>query len=425
MYARSTVASERSDYLDAYRQVRADSERICAPLYIEDYGIQTVPEVSPPKWHLAHVSWFFETFILKVFQPAYQEFHPAFGYLFNSYYQQVGKMHPRAERGLIARPTVAEVMSYREAIDEAMSSLILSAPSAQWAEISRRLIIGLNHEQQHQELLLTDIKHIFAYNPLRPAYRKDLKSGRNQRSVLSYIGFEAGLKSIGYDGDSFAYDNESPRHQVFLNDYSLANRLVTNGEYQEFIEDQGYQRPEFWLADGWFQLNRLQWKAPLYWEQGDGQWQRMTLGGLRPLETHAPVSHISYYEADAYARWAGQRLPTEAEWENAASSIERKGNFRSHDILEPQSATEGAGLLQMFGDCWEWTSSAYSAYPGYRADEGALGEYNGKFMANQFVLRGGSCVTPDDHIRSTYRNFFYPHERWQFKGLRLAQDAAS
>lgn len=424
MYPQPAVASERCELLDAYIRVRAASEQICAPLYVEDYGIQTIPEVSPPKWHLAHVSWFYETFILKVFQSGYRDFHPDFGYLFNSYYQQVGKMHPRSERGLISRPTVAEVRSYRQAIDEAMSTLISTAPSQQWPEILRRLTIGLNHEQQHQELLLTDIKHILAYNPMRPAYRHDLKMPDSSRCSLQYVGFDGGLKQAGHEGDGFAYDNESPRHQVWLDDYGLANRLVTNGEYLEFIEDEGYERSELWLSDGWFQVQKQRWNAPLYWEIHDGQWQQMSLRGLQPMQEHTPVSHISYYEADAFARWAGQRLPTEAEWENAALGLEPLGNFRDRDVLEPEAASEGEGLLQMFGDCWEWTSSAYSAYPGYRADEGALGEYNGKFMSSQFVLRGGSCVTPEGHIRSTYRNFFYPQERWQFKGLRLAQDFA-
>ncbi len=422
MHTQQQSASERAELIHSYQHVRVETEQLCAPLAVEDFGIQTTVEVSPPKWHLAHVSWFFETFLLKPFRREYREFHAQFGYLFNSYYQQVGTMHPRPERGLLSRPTVAEVMDYRAHVDEAMCALIDSAPARDWPEINRRLIIGLNHEQQHQELLLTDIKHIFSYNPLLPAYRGDLQVPRNRPVSMRWIDGKQGQVEIGHQGAGFAYDNEMPRHTVWLQPHRLANRLVTNGEYLEFIRDEGYTRPELWLADGWYHLQQTGWQAPLYWLHRDEQWMEKTLGGLRPLELHLPVTHVSYYEADAYARWVGKRLPTEAEWENASNTVPVQGNFRTADCLHPESPIAAEGLLQMFGDCWEWTSSAYSAYPGYRADAGALGEYNGKFMCNQQVLRGGSCVTPQAHIRASYRNFFYPQERWQFMGVRLAED---
>jgi len=406
-----------------FRAVRQDSENLCQPLQIEDYVIQTTPEASPAKWHLAHVTWFYETFILTVFSENYREFHPRFRYLFNSYYEQVGEFFPRPQRGLLSRPTVEEVYRYRAYVDEQMAQLIETASEENWINIADRLVIGLNHEQQHQELLLTDLKYNLAFNPLRPAYRDDLPTAsRRSAPTLNWLDYSGGLESIGYQGDGFAYDNESPRHQVYVPPYRLASRLVTNGEYLAFIEADGYKRPELWLSDGWNTLHKMGWQAPSYWEKVDGQWWQMTLGGMRPLAAEDPVCHVSYYEADAFASWQEKRLPTEAEWELAARDLPVKGNLRDSGFLQPIVADGDSGLLQMVGDVWEWTQSPYTPYPGYRPQPGALGEYNGKFMCNQMVLRGGSCVTPNDHIRPTYRNFFYPNERWQFNGIRLAED---
>jgi ergothioneine biosynthesis protein EgtB len=415
----------REDAERQYTRVRAFSERLCEPLAAEDYVVQTAVETSPPKWHLAHVSWFFETFLLLPFQPGYRPFHPRFDYLFNSYYEQLDSGYwPRPDRGLLARPTVAEVYDFRRHVDEAMLRLIADCPSADWPGVQARLRIGLNHEQQHQELLLTDVKHNFAINPLRPAYRADLPSdapAEPDPDPLTFTAFEGGLTEIGAEDSAFAYDNELPRHRVYLEPYRLANRLVTNAEFRAFVEDGGYRASGLWLSDGWHAVRAKGWKAPLYWDRIDGEWHEMTLGGLRPLDPAAPVTHVSYFEAEAYATWAGRRLPTEAEWEHAAAGRSVEGNFVDDGRLHPRRAPSGGGLRQLFGDVWEWTSSAYLPYPGYRAAEGALGEYNGKFMSGQMVLRGGSCATSRDHARSSYRNFFYPHERWQFKGIRLAE----
>ncbi|MCG6862453.1 MAG: ergothioneine biosynthesis protein EgtB [Chromatiaceae bacterium] len=408
-----------------YLAVRQWSERLCEPLTVEDYVIQTVVETSPPKWHLAHVSWFFETFLLLPYLADYKVFHPRFDYLFNSYYEQLDSGYwPRAQRGLLSRPGVAEIYDYRRHVDAAMGRLIRECPDAQWGSVSELLLLGLNHEQQHQELLITDIKRNFACNPLRPAYREDI-SGSELVSPesMTYIPFTGGLTEIGDRGMGFAYDNERPRHRVFLQPFRLADRLVSNAEFREFVEDDGYSHPALWLSDGWQIIVRERWDAPRYWERIDGDWFEMTLGGVRPLNSGEPVTHLSYYEADAFATWAGRRLPTEAEWERAASEVPINGNFADSGLLHPAPAPKGDGLRQLFGDVWEWTCSAYLPYPGYRAPDGALGEYNGKFMANQMVLRGGSCATPDGHVRPSYRNFFYPHERWQFMGLRLAEDA--
>ncbi len=415
--------------LDEFRRVRALSEYLCEPLAIEDYVLQTVVETSPPKWHLAHVSWFFETFLLKPYLADYRPYHPRFDYLFNSYYEQTEAGYwPRPERGLLSRPTVAEVYDYRHYVDMAMERLIAEGAGAHWPVIAERLAIGLNHEQQHQELLVTDIKFNLAYNPLRPAYRADLPVAPVADPVaLGFSSLDGGIVSIGADGATFAYDNETPRHQVLLRPYRLADRLISNAEYRAFIDDGGYRNPALWLSDGWSRIQKEGWQAPLYWVPAevcgvDGDWQQMTLAGLRPLNPAEPVCHVSYFEADAFARWAGKRLPTEAEWEHAAADRPVAGNFLDQGRLHPQPAQAG-GLEQLFGDCWEWTASAYLPYPGYRAASGALGEYNGKFMNGQMVLRGGSCATSLNHARATYRNFFYPHERWQFKGIRLAEDA--
>jgi len=413
----------RDAWASDYRRIRAASEALCAPLLVEDYGLQTADFASPPKWHLAHVSWFFETFLLEPFLPAYGAFHPAFRFLFNSYYEQVGHYHPRAQRGFLSRPSVDEVYRYRAHVDGAMRELLGAAADAHWPVIAQRLAIGLNHEQQHQELLLTDIKQHFSVNPLRPAYRADLPAPSSGASVpLAWVEHEGGLVETGHAGAGFAYDNETPRHRVYLAPFALATRPVSNAEYLAFIEDGGYHNPALWLSDGWSMVNREGWGQPRYWERHEGQWLEFTLGGLRPIDPAAPVSHVSHFEADAFATWAQARLPTEAEWEVMAAAQLVAGNLVDRDLLHPRAAA-AEGLQQLFGDVWEHTASAYLAYPGYRPADGALGEYNGKFMSGQMVLRGGSCLTPADHIRPSYRNFFYPHERWQCQGLRLARDA--
>lgn len=413
-----------------YNAVRRASETLCRPLVIEDYGLQSMPDASPPKWHLAHTSWFFETFLLKPFLREYQPFHPRFDYLFNSYYESVGRQYPRAQRGLLSRPTVDEVYRYRAHVDRAMGELLAEASGADPAEVARRTILGCHHEQQHQELLLTDIKYNLSINPLRPAYREDLPARENGVGVftptpfsLSWVEYAGGLYGIGHEGEGFAFDNETPRHCVYVQPFALASRLVTCGEYIEFIDASGYHGPEYWLADGWNVVRERGWQAPLYWERIEGGWWLFTLGGMRKVDEHEPVCHVSYYEADAFARWAGKRLPTEQEWEIAAAAQPIAGNFCDCGFLHPVPAANGAAPLQLYGDAWEWTQSAYLPYPGYRAPTGELGEYNGKFMANQMVLRGGSCATPADHIHATYRNFFYPPDRWQFTGIRLAGEA--
>lgn len=402
-----------------YKAVRQQTERLCQPLATEDYVIQSVADVSPPKWHLAHTTWFFETFLLVPFVPRYHVHHPQYGYLFNSYYETVGTFYPRTQRGLLARPTVKEVYAYRASVDEQIGEAIETVPEEHWKEFARRLQLGLNHEQQHQELLLTDIKHNFAVNPLRPAYHDAPAQPQRTPSPLTWLEYAGGVDEIGYDGDGFAFDNETPRHRVYVGEYRLASRLVTNGEYLAFMDAGGYERPELWLSDGWRAVKEKGWKAPLYWEQIDGAWWVMTLAGMQRLNEHEPVCHVSYYEADAFARWAGKRLPTEAEWELAARHQPIQGNFVESGHLHPVVAEPGA--TQLYGDVWEWTQSSYSPYPGFQPAAGALGEYNGKFMCNQLVLRGGSCATPISHIRPTYRNFFYPADRWQFMGIRLAE----
>ncbi len=413
----------RDEWAAAYQRIRADTEALAAPLAIEDYVIQAADEASPAKWHLAHVSWYFETFVLREYLPGYTEFDPAYRVLFNSYYEQVGAYHPRPARGFLARPTVADVYHYRAHVDGHMLALLAERRDRPWPEILERIAIGLNHEQQHQELLLTDIKRNFAANPLRPAYRSNLPmppSGK--RAPVDWQEFPGGLVEIGHAGGSFAYDNERPRHRVWLDPFRLASRPVTNGEYLAFMESGGYASPALWLSDGWARVRQEGWSGPLYWERIEGIWWQFTLAGMRPLDPDAPVAHVSYYEADAYARWAGRRLPTEAEWEVAAADEPIVGNLREGGYLQPIAARPGDGLRQLYGDVWEHTASAYLPYPGFSPPPGALGEYNGKFMCGQMVLRGGSCVTPPGHLRATYRNFFYPHERWQFQGLRLAED---
>ena len=424
----SDAALDPDALLTKFRTIRAGSAKLAAPLSAEDLGAQSMPDASPAKWHLAHTTWFFETFILSP-QPDYEVFDPQFGYLFNSYYETLGPRQPRPQRGLLTRPSAGDVMAYRRHVDEAMESLLSETQLSE--DMQRLVVLGCAHEQQHQELLLTDILHLFGQNPTHPAYDRTLSSRSTspaREAPLDFTAFEGGVVQVGRGGpaglDDFAFDNETPRHDVFLRPYRLANRLVTNGEWLAFMADGGYRRPEFWLSDGWACVQDQAWTAPLYWRRDDNDaWSSLTLAGLEPIEPDAPVAHVSFYEADAYARWSGFRLPTEAEWENAAADLPIGGNLSSTGLLRPLPARGEGGTEQMFGDCWEWTASPYLPYPGFAAAEGAVGEYNGKFMINQMVLRGGSCVTPADHVRATYRNFFHPHQRWQFSGVRLAADA--
>jgi ergothioneine biosynthesis protein EgtB len=402
-----------------YHRVRRVSLEICEPLEVEDYVVQSMPDTSPTKWHLAHTSWFFEQFLLKPLLQGYRAFHPDFEYLFNSYYQTVGRMHERPQRGLLTRPTVQEVLRYRAHVDDHMQRLIRTRPEND--KLIGIATLGLNHEQQHQELMLTDIKHLYSRNPLLPAYRPGTADLGVVTTPSHFVSFEGGVREIGASGKHFAFDNELPRHRTLVEPYMLADRLVTNSEFLEFIRDGGYRRAEFWLSDGWNTLVREGWTRPIYWSEPLDR--EFTLRGLQPLRPSAPVCHLSYYEADAFARWAGARLPSEAEWELAAESLPISGNLLDGGSLHPTAAGVQPGLKQMFGDVWEWTASPYTAYPGYRPPPGALGEYNGKFMCNQLVLRGGSCVTPSDHIRASYRNFFYPEARWQFTGVRLARNS--
>lgn len=421
------AATNSDGLLAAYSAVRAASEALCQPLEVDDYQIQTMPDVSPAKWHLAHVSWFFETFILQQYLVEYRPYHPQFAYLFNSYYETVGSFHPRPQRGLLNRPTVNQVYAYRAYVDEHMQRLLQQPAHPDWDAICLRTRVGINHEQQHQELILTDIKHVFAMNPLKPVYHHKVLPQADTAPGLNWIGHAGGLLTLGNPGDGFCYDNEMPPHQTYLAPFRIASRLVTNGEYIEFMRDQGYAHADLWLSDAWATVKSQQWQAPLYWQQQDGQWWHMTLHGMQPVDLHAPVCHVSLYEADAFARWAGKRLPTEAEWEVIAREQPIAGNLRDsgnlHPVAAPAPGQSGQRLQQLYGDVWEWTNSPYSPYPGFKALAGALGEYNGKFMCSQFVLRGGSCVTPADHIRTTYRNFFYPKDQWQFSGFRLAEDA--
>lgn len=407
----STVSVERaraagdschaSDGSLRYRAVRAHTEALAAALTAEDQCLQSMPDASPAKWHRAHITWFFEQFILLPFLPGYRVFDDAFQYLFNSYYEAVGPRHPRPMRGLLSRPSVTEVTAYRAHVDAAMTRLLADPPATVPETLKDIIELGLHHEQQHQELLVTDMLHAFAQNPLAPPVLPDWREPSDAPGVSEDVACAGGLLEIGHGGDGFCFDNEGPRHRVFLPPYRLCSHLVRNRDMLAFIADDGYRTPTLWMSDGWARVQETGWCAPLYWRQDDGAWQQMTPGGLRPLDPDAPVRHVSWYEADAFARWAGARLPTEAEWEAAADC---------------------AGLHECFGHVWQWTASAYGAYPGYHPVAGAIGEYNGKFMANQMVLRGGSAVTPPGHTRPTYRNFFHPDRRWQFTGLRLAQD---
>ncbi|MGB5623847.1 MAG: ergothioneine biosynthesis protein EgtB [Gammaproteobacteria bacterium] len=399
-----------------FRAIRQQSVELTRTLAAEDMVIQTMPDASPTKWHLAHVSWFFERFILGQHLDGYRPFDKRYDFLFNSYYYTAGQMHARPRRGLLSRPTVAEIFDYRAYVDEHMEHLLSTRDDQDFEFL---LTLGLNHEQQHQELMLTDIKHVFASNPLEPAWRPAPETRAGAAGPMSYVGFSGGVVEIGNGDGGFCFDNETPRHRAWLEDFQIATRPVSNAEYREFIRDGGYQAPELWLSDGWAVIQTDDWRRPLYWDQALET--EFTLGGRREIDGEAPVCHLSYYEADAFARWAGARLPTEAEWEVVAGEFPVAGNFADSGSFHPRPAP-GSGPRQLFGDVWEWTASAYAPYPGFRPLAGSLGEYNGKFMCSQMVLRGGSCVTPAGHVRPSYRNFFYPHQRWQFSGLRLARD---
>jgi ergothioneine biosynthesis protein EgtB len=417
----------RDSALALYRTVRSRTEALAAPLAPEDQTIQSMADTSPTKWHRAHTTWFFENFILGPFDGGYRPFDPAYGYLFNSYYEGAGPRHPRPARGMLSRPGIAEIARYRTHVDEAMAALVASVGTAAWETIAPLFELGLHHEEQHQELILMDIKHVLSLNPLDPVYAPAaLAVPRNAPLEDRFVAFDGGLGQIGYDGEAFAFDNEGPRHKLWLEPFRLASHPVTNGAYRAFIADGGYRRAELWLSDGWTTVQGEGWEAPLYWRRDGQDWTIFTLGGRRALDDQEPVCHVSYYEADAFARWAGKRLPTEAEWEIAAaeSGVALTGNLMDRGALHPQAAESSDGpLQQMIGDVREWTASPYMPYPGYRPPDGTIGEYNGKFMANQMVLRGGAAVTPPGHVRITYRNFFYPASRWAFGGIRLAEDA--
>lgn len=417
----------RAALLAGYQAVRQLTETLTAPLSPEDQQLQSMPDASPTKWHRAHTTWFFETFILQPHKPGYCVFDDHFNYLFNSYYEAVGARHPRPERGLISRPTAATVAQYRHYVDAAITDLLDCAEDATLATLAPLIALGLAHEQQHQELLLTDIKHAFSKHPFAPAYQSPQSFTREEPAKLDFVDFEGGIAEIGHDGHGFAFDNEAPRHRVLLHPFRLATRPVTCGEYLEFMADGGYARPDFWLSDGWAMVQREGWQAPLYWsrEPHRDNWQVFTLMGRRAVDPAEPVCHVSFYEAAAYAAWAGKRLPTEAEWEHAAISgrADHGGGFLDHQHSHPRPLhTNGSAKLRGYGEVWEWTRSGYEPYPGFKPAAGAIGEYNGKFMVGQIVLRGGSCATPHGHIRPSYRNFFPPAARWQFSGIRLAED---
>jgi ergothioneine biosynthesis protein EgtB len=406
---------------DRLMETRRLSLTLAQPLSDEDQVVQANDDASPTKWHLAHTTWFFEAFVLPRFLPGYRLFNESFAYCFNSYYEAVGPRQPRPKRGMLTRPTGTQVRAYRTHVDEALRHLFdRDLP----AEAEKFVELGINHEQQHQELLLTDILSLFASGPLKPAYRKAEPSQTvSSPTPLAWSSFDGGVFEVGHDGNGFAYDNEGPQHEQIIRPFKLANRCVTNQEWIDFIKDGGYASPTLWLADGWNMIQSQGWQGPAYFDKSDGGSVQMGLNGHRPLDRAAPVAHVSFYEADAFARWAGYRLPSEFEWEVASQRLPVEGRTLGADHLRPMPPDAGDGLKQMFGDVWEWTASAYLPYPGFNAEPGAVGEYNGKFMSNQMVLKGGSCATPDGHIRRSYRNFLYPHQRWQFTGFRLAGNA--
>ena len=404
--------------------VRAASLKLAAPLSPEDCALQSMPDASPVKWHLAHTTWFFETFLLTPSLPGYAAFDASFRVLFNSYYEAVGDRHPRPQRGLLSRPDLTTVLAYRAHVEQAMHELLARDLPRETRDL---VTLGIHHEQQHQELILTDVKHLLSHNPEAPVYRAGWPLAAVRPRALAWHAYPGGIVNIGHDGDGFAFDNEGPRHRVLLEPFQVASRPVTHGEFADFIADGGYRRPELWLSLGFDIVRTQRWEAPLYWTRRDGAWHTFTLHGRVEIDPHAPVCHLSYFEADAYARWAGARLPTEFEWETVASEAPIAGNFVERGALHPVAAageTDSGTPAQLYGDVWEWTSSSYAPYPRYAPPAGAVGEYNGKFMCNQYVLRGGSCATPASHLRSTYRNFFPPEARWQFSGVRLARDAA-
>ncbi len=425
----SSAANDGVGLAERYRSIRTETLNLVAPLTAEDCAVQAMAEASPAKWHLAHSTWFFETFVLAAHDPKYAPFDETYLYLFNSYYNSVGRQYSRPHRGLLTRPSLDEVLDYRRAIDDRVLAFIEGASNDIAKRAASTILIGLNHEQQHQELILTDIKALFWANPLRPAYQVDdsAASAIGSTGSVRWVELDDGLREIGFSGEGFCYDNETPRHRVWLDRFALSDRPVTNGEFIQFIEDGGYARSDLWLSDGWIAVGREGWHSPLYWEKTDGGWENFTLAGMRPVDLTEPVCHVSYFESDAYARWAGARLPTESEWESAADGATEQGalleGHRFHPAALVDTDRAAISLRRMIGDVWEWTSSAYSAYPGYRTPEGAIGEYNAKFMCNQFVLRGGSCATSGSHVRGTYRNYFSAAARWQFSGLRLARNA--
>ena len=419
------IPNLRTQLIEKYSAVRRFSEQLCKPLEKEDFVVQSMPDVSPTRWHLAHTAWFFETFILKPELQDYETPNALYNYMFNPYYNAVGQQFPRSERGNLSRPTVKEVFAYRHHVDQEIRRLFEILDKQKVTKLESIFVLGLHHEQQHQELMLTDIKHVFFQNPLYPVYANtDLPKSSPSPQDLQWTAFEGGQVHHGFSDREFSFDNETPRHDVLLQPFKLGNRLITNGEYLAFIDDDGYNQATLWLSDGWSLINKENWKAPLYWVQKEGKWFEFTLSGLIPLNLDTPLTHVSYYEADAYANWAGARLPSEHEWEYAARSLPIEGNFVQSQRFHPTTlkSVPTSDLSQMFGDVWEWTRSPYTPYPGFKSASGAVGEYNGKFMSSQVVLKGGSCVSSSDHLRSTYRNFFYPHSRWQFMGIRLARD---
>jgi ergothioneine biosynthesis protein EgtB len=415
------VAAATGGLAEQLFATRALSEWLAEDLNDADAAVQSMPDASPVKWHLAHTTWFFETVILKEYLDGYEVYDQRFAYLFNSYYETLGPRHPRPKRGMLTRPTLGDVLAFRAHVNEGLRQLLGSPLDEKVEEL---LVLGIHHEQQHQELLLTDILHLFAQNPLKPAFRpgEPIELDATGPAPFAWIGFEGGRAQFGHNGEGFAFDCEGPQHDRLVEPFALASRPVSNAEWMEFIEGGGYETPTLWLSDGWATVDRHGWTAPLYWEKRDDEYWSMTLRGMQPVDPAAPVTHVSYFEAYAFAGFAGKRLPTEFEWELASASVPIAGNMLGAKRLRPAPTARGDGLLQMFGDVWEWTGSSFMPYPRYKAAEGAVGEYNGKFMNAQYVLKGGSCVTPPGHMRASYRNFFYPQKRWQFTGLRLAKD---